>query len=391
MTLAVIWQRFGPYHLARLKGAAAHIPRVVGIEVAARDHYAWEHDDDAHDFQRVTLFNDRTYESLSRREIRAAIFRQLEEITPDYVAINGWSVPEAVAALKWTRRNNKLAILMSESFEPSGNRIKEIIKSWRVRKFDAALVGGRWHAEYLQRLGFPKGKIEIGYDAVDNDHFAGKGAGKGIGSILPERRKGFAQKTSAPFSLAEKYFFANTRFLPRKKVDVLLRAFADYRRQVSTPWSLVISGSGECESTWKALAKSLDLESHVHWPGFIQYDDLPVYYGLASAFVHIASREAWGLVLNEAAASGLPIIAGQRVGATCEMVNQQNGILVDPADLKSVTNALVKLTNMDDEERAAMAAASRTLASQYSADRFGQGLSRLVAEFSPETLVKVRP
>ena len=46
----------------------------------------------------------------------------------------------------------------------------------------------------------------------------------------------------------------------------------------------------------------------MHLPGFKQYDDWPVYYALATAFVHASTTEQWGLVVSEAIASGLPVI-----------------------------------------------------------------------------------
>jgi len=367
--LAVLWQRLGPYHLARLQAAAKHFEKVVAVEIASRDHYAWETTDADCGLERLTLFRDRPYESLSRREIASAVAARLNQIDPQFVAINGWSVPEARAALRWTNRHGRYSILMSETFEPSRNRIKEFVKARRVRRFHAAVVGGRWHANYLQQLGFPADRIRIGYDAVDNDHFT-TGARAAQNDANHQRIR---------LGLPHKYCFANTRFLPRKKIDVLLKAYAKYRRDVADPWRLVISGSGQCEQDWKRLSTDLAIDAHVAWPGFVQYADLPAYYGLASAFVHIASREAWGLVINEAAACGLPLIVGRRVGASCELVTPDNGILVDPDDIDSVAEALIAMTHLSENERLAMSTASRAKADNYRPDRFGTALAELVA------------
>ena len=91
----------------------------------------------------------------------------------------------------------------------------------------------------------------------------------------------------------------------------------------------MVLGSGVEETYLRRLAVEIRLKGVV-WPGFVQYDMLPVYYGLASAFVHPAKSEPWGLVVNEAAASGLPLLVSRTVGAQYELVEDgRNGYLLD--------------------------------------------------------------
>jgi glycosyltransferase involved in cell wall biosynthesis len=179
---------------------------------------------------------------------------------------------------------------------------------------------------------------------------------------------------------ARSYFFANMRFLQRKGGDALLRAYARYR-ELAEPgervWKLVISGSGEEETRWKRLASSLSLEEQVVWPGFLQYDELPAAYQYAGAFVHPARQEPWGLVVNEAAAAGLPLLVGRNVGAACELLRDGvNGLLVDPDDWEAVAHGLLRLTRLTDSERKAMGAASRRIASEFGPTRFGRAVRR---------------
>jgi glycosyltransferase involved in cell wall biosynthesis len=371
-TVAVIWQRFGPYHLARLAGASHVLARrgcdCTGIEVAGSDEYAWSTVEGRH----VTLNPDRGYASLTRREIRTTVTKCLEKLDPVGVAVNGWSVPEALAATEWCQRRGRPVILMSETHEPSGRWWKEWLKRRRVRRCDAALVGGRWHADYLISLGFPRDRIAIGYDAVDNEFF---------GARADEARSREAEFRNQ-YGLPQRYFFANTRFIPRKNIDGLLRAFAQYRRVceglstvISEPWKLVISGSGAMEKPWKSLAESLGMSHAVLWPGFVQYDALPIYYGLASAFIHPARREAWGLVVNEAAAAGQPLIVGNRVGAACELVeDDKNGYLVNADDVGELAAAMSRMSALETTRRHAMGRHSRQLVANLSSERFGEAL-----------------
>ncbi len=375
--VVAIWQRFGAYHLARLRGAAEVLGsgwRVVGVEVAEQDEYRWSLAADPR-VSRVTLFPGRNYVELSPKIIRQAVTAALDRLQPSAVCINGWAVPEAVAALRWCRSNRRRAILMSETFDSSNNPLKLCIKRWRVRQFDAAIVGGRVHAGYLETLGFPRDKVELGYDVVDNQHFSAPGPSAASASHVSNRR----------------YFLANTRFLERKGIDALLRAYARYRALEAqrpgsaAPWHLVVSGSGTMERSWKALADDLGVADTVCWPGFLQYHELPSLYGSAGVFVHPAHREPWGLVVNEAAAAGLPLIVGRRVGAACELVRDgENGFLINPNDVSALANLLDRVTQMTDAQRAAMGAISQRLVSQFGPDRFGQAVRRCVAGPAPQ-------
>lgn len=364
----LLWQRFGHYHLARLRGAADilndHGWRVVGLEVASRDEYPWRPAGDK-SVAKKTLFAELDYTSLGARQIRQAVARALNDLQPDAVCVNGWAVPEAVAALQWTRRSGARTILMSETFESSRNPLKRTVRRWRVGRCDAAIVGGRLHARYLQDLGFDPRRIEFGYDVVDNTHFGSSASG-----TTPWRAE-------VPDG---RYFFANTRFLERKGIDALLRAYALYRSRTAAttvPWQLVISGSGEMEGPWKRLASSLGLSGVVHWPGFLQYEALPAAYQAAGAFVHPARSEPWGLVVNEAAAAGVPLLLGRKVGAACELLREGvNGYAFDPDNVSEFAEALSRMAGLPEAERRAMGAESRALVSSFGPQRFGHAVRR---------------
>jgi glycosyltransferase involved in cell wall biosynthesis len=376
-TVAVIWQRFGPYHLARLRGADSALRsmnwQVLGIEIAGKDEYDWDivHADA---IRRCTLFPDETYAAVASNRVHSEIDRVLDAVSPDAVCVNGWAVPEAVSALRWCVTTKTPSIVMAETFEPSGNPIKQAVKRWRVRHCHAAIVGGRAQAGYLRSLGLAPERIELGYDVVDNAHFS---------SVRPSR------PDWVRCLRAKRYFLANTRFLARKAIDQLLRAFAWYvdnsEQCQQDAWQLVIAGSGERESTWKALAVALGIDARVHWPGFVQYDDLPALYQAAGAFVHPARREAWGLVVNEAAAAALPLIVGHRVGAACELVRDgENGFLVDPDDVEGFGSHLSRVASVADEERARMGRLSQALVSEFGPERFGQALRRCLRLLSDD-------
>jgi glycosyltransferase involved in cell wall biosynthesis len=113
----------------------------------------------------------------------------------------------------------------------------------------------------------------------------------------------------------------------------------------------------------------------VHLPGFKQYDELPVYYALAKAFVHASTTEQWGLVVNEAIASGLPVIVSERCGCVPELV-QDNGFTFDPMNDDELAARLVDMASLSDNHLEEFQEASRRIAERFGPDRFGDGLEQ---------------
>ncbi|MBI4822359.1 MAG: glycosyltransferase family 4 protein [Deltaproteobacteria bacterium] len=341
---------------------------VHGLEVAREDpEYRWKVIEGDGSTDRHTLFRDSNYGQLTRSEIARRVVETLTKLDPGAVAINGWAMPEALTALAWCRARRRVAILMSETFVAGSGFWSERVKSAVVGRFDAGLVGGEPHVTYAAALGLPRDRIFKGYDAVDNEHFAAGAA----------RARANAPELRRQLGLPEHYFFANTRFIARKNVGSLLRAFARLRREHPS-WSLVISGSGEAETEWKSLASELGL-GDVRWPGFLQYDELPTYYGLAAAFVHPAISEPWGLVVNEAVSVGLPVLASRAVGARFELVEDgANGILFDPHDVDALERALRTIASLPSTRLAELGARSREISTHWTTRRFGEGLKSAI-------------
>ena len=375
--VAIIWSTFGPYHLARLRGAAEagaqHNAEIHGIEVAERDSiYEWDPCKSGNEFIRHTVFPSQDYSRLSSRMIADATVRTLESIQPDVIAVNGWAVPEACASIDWgAGRKISGTIIMSETKEDDARRFwwKECIKKRRLNNCHAALVGGQAQKDYLVKLGFAVDRIFLGYDVVDIAHFGcGASASRSIAADL--RRQ---------LSLPDKFFFSCTRFLPRKNIDGLLKAYSAYRVACdSRPWSLVIAGSGAEETRLRNLEKELRLEG-VSWAGFQQYPQLPQYYGLATAFIHAAKSEPWGLVVNEAAASGLPLLISRTVGARHELVRDSfNGFLFEPNSVADICEALLRISRLPAHEVEDMGRRSLEVANDWTPQKFGEGLFNAV-------------
>jgi glycosyltransferase involved in cell wall biosynthesis len=373
MTLAVSFTNFGPYHLARLRALALLLERsggrLIAYETASTERlYPWLRSRRAEPFEWITLFPDRVLETISRAACARAMHEALERDRPDALGVVGYWRPESMAMLRWARRSGRPTILMSESQTIDHPRVwwKEAIKRQRVRRFSAGLVGGPRHRDYLVDLGLPRERIVLGYNAVDNDHYARRAE---AARNAPEGRRGLPV---AP------YFLAVSRFAPEKNLPRLIRAFAQYRKAAlkGQPWELVLCGDGPDAAEVEAAVRESGVEEAIHRPGFLQADDLSRWYGFASAFVHPSLMEPWGLVVNEAAACGLPLLVSERAGCVETLIPEPEGTTgarFDPRNGRDLADRLAWMAGLPEAERLAMGRRAAEVVADWGPDRFARG------------------
>jgi len=172
-----------------------------------------------------------------------------------------------------------------------------------------------------------------------------------------------------------------SRLVPRKGFDVAIRAVAELAPR-RPDLVLAIAGGGRDERRLRALAE--ELRAPVRFLGRLPADDLPAAYGCADLFA-MACRSRWGgleqegfgIVFVEAAACGVPQIAGRSGGAAEAVDDGVTGLVVDqPEDPAAVADAIRELLD-DPARRAAMAAASRQRAAvEFSYDVLAERLGR---------------
>lgn len=373
MRVCVIFFNLGGYHLARLD-AAHEACRLSGWELVAiqiaenTSEHPWGNLALPEYVTTLMPFQEGAEPVLSDQKL---LVDALNILTPDAVAIPGWGFDFARTALKWCQRQRRISVLMSESkFDDAPRRWwKELAKRLlSVRHFSSSIVGGQKHRSYLKRLGMRDDQIFEGYDIVDNQYF--------INEV--DRLRLYENSEERPNCvLGRRYFVAVNRFIPRKNLTTLIEAFAQFRERLSSSetWDLVLLGDGPQKVELHSIVQKKKLEARVHFPGFQTYKEICRWYAFADAFVHPALTEQWGLVVNEAMASALPVILSNACGCFPDlMLEGTSGFSFDPSDQNELTAKLLALAH-DEPLRKRMGMAARGhILTNYLPQHFAKGL-----------------
>lgn len=111
--------------------------------------------------------------------------------------------------------------------------------------------------------------------------------------------------------------------------------------------SLVLVGDGEDRDDLKDLVKGYNLDEHVIFVGRVSDEEVPEYMAAADIFVLPSLSEGFGIVLLEAMASGLPIIATNIAGISEMVTDGENGFLVEPKNPEEIADRIMKLLEDD--------------------------------------------
>jgi glycosyltransferase involved in cell wall biosynthesis len=107
-------------------------------------------------------------------------------------------------------------------------------------------------------------------------------------------------------------------------------------------------------------------------------DELVDRYAEADLFVFPSNSDPWGLVVNEAMAAGLPLVASSAAGAVVDLVEHgRNGLVVEPGEADALRDALSKLID-DPAERIRMGRESSSMIDAYAPDAWARGMREAI-------------
>jgi glycosyltransferase involved in cell wall biosynthesis len=283
------------------------------------------------------------------------VMRELEDFAPDVIVVNSWHIAAYMkAARAWRHRALRIVVLDHQWLGTPKQWLGRATRRLFIAPaFDAAFMPGDEQAVFARHLGFRQDQIIVGLNTCEDSFFTGP--------QHPPRRR---------------FLFAG-RLVDTKGVDVLAEAYRTYRRQSPDPWPLVVAGIGPMDTELAAI-------DGVELLGFVRPAELPAVMAEAGCLILPSRFEPWGVVIQEAAASGQAVICTRTCGAASRLVlDGYNGRVIAPDDPDELVRAMNWVADADLDHRSVISRRSVELANQYTPSRWAEHLVERSLEMLP--------
>ncbi len=255
--------------------------------------------------------------------INPTLNQEIKNWGPDILWVWGWSFDSHLKAMRyfkgkvpvWFRGDSTLLD------EPKGFSLKKSLRriflKWVYSYVDKAFYVGTNNKNYYLAHGLRTSQLVEAPHAIDNDRFSEEKEANSI--TLDDLRK------RLDIEIDDTVFLFAGKFELKKNPFLMLELAQQCK---GSQYKFLIVGNGQLE---KELKRASLNDSRIKFLDFQNQTMMPALYRLASFFVlpSTGPGETWGLALNEALASGNPIIASNKCGGAVDLINSSNGYLLD--------------------------------------------------------------
>lgn len=256
------------------------------------------------------------------------------------VICQGYRYPSYLRTMRHCHRcaipvfyRNDSNIKSDERLPRSKQFIKRLIYAGWMPWVDGVMSMGDYGDQFFLKYGAVGKRIYRVPCTPDYDSFA---------RLDPLRLRNFRHR----FQLSEgrRYAIFSGRLVPAKRVDLLIDAFAAIADQ-RPDWDLLIVGDGPLRESLEARIPER-LKRRFTWTGFLEQPDCVAAYHAAEVLILPSDHEPWALVVQEALAASLPVIASDCVGAARELVEDGTSGRIFPAgNLAALEKAILDITD----------------------------------------------
>ena len=258
------------------------------------------------------------------------VLRYIHKYRKAHIIIGNPATPTGILAILYCKLFRIPFILQSEGGVPKdGKGLKERIKRFLMHDAKLYLSGMSLKNEYFLHYGADPSRVkQYPFTSLYQ---------KDLVSEAPSPEQKQALRRELGIDSARMVLFVG-RFVPCKAVDIFMKAGAG----LGSDTALVLVG-GEPGPEHAALEKQLGL-TNVYYVNHVGKETVKKYYRAADVFVLPTRGDTWGLVINEAMASGLPVITTTACVAGVELIEENvNGYLIDVDDWQSLHERIIKI------------------------------------------------
>lgn len=309
------------------------------------------------------LFPDTPINELHPTKIKKAILEKFNTLKPGVLIAGALAFPSGANALAFATNHNVPIIMFDDA------RLEDIPRNFFVNWIKRELYSGvdaifcpapAWNETY-KYFGFKKEQLFYGVDVVDNEFF--KEETKGDPSLD---------------WLGEKYILNVGRQIEKKNLTTFLNAYYHlYLEEKKIP-NVVLVGDGDERKKLEVFVDEKGLSQKVFFLTYQTQDKLRQIYKNASIFILPSSYgETWGLVINEAMVSGLPVIVSNKVGCARTLIQEgKNGYVFDISSQTSLREKLSKFFSLNELEKEQMGQNSLGIINHWGLDKFSLQLTK---------------
>ncbi|WP_144097233.1 glycosyltransferase family 4 protein [Croceicoccus sediminis] len=357
--IVLLWENFGPNHYDRLNAVADAGYDLTAIQIASKSNmYDWE-EGGSNRFRTVTLA--KSHDELTPPILARKIVAAVGESGARDIFMCHYEFPGVFMAAGWLRATGRrpYAMIASKFDDYDRKWWRESGKSVLLKPYCGAIVGSERSVRYMRFLGLK--------DAVT-----------GYDTLSVERLRSQNPDAIAELDGTARPFLVVARLVPKKNIAFTLECFAQYVARNGTARRLEILGDGPLRSELEAKAQALGIAGQVDFRGLCPTAEVTGAMQRSAALLLPSIEEQYGLVVIEALASGLPVIASTQCGATDVVLdNLVNGFAV-ASDSHAQMLAAMEAIGTDESMRKRMAAAAYDSAERGDVRHFVAGLERLM-------------
>lgn len=363
--ILVALHRVGPYHHARFLAAAEYLkaPLIILQTRPNSQEYPWDISLCDLPYTLISLKSSKKYpeEDPPPDQLNSQLFEILQRYKPQIIFTVGWADRSYLNLYQLCLTKNIPIGLISDSRadDMPRNPIKEYIKSVILSGYSSAIVAGSQSRLYLRSLGFDDDLIFQPWDVVDNKAFISSSTSNHK-NVSPSLRP----------------FLCVGRFIEEKNYPLLLESYALYQ-SLGGSRSLLIVGSGPLEHTVESLISTLPDPSAVTVMPFVQMSQLLDIYRNSHSLILASLKDTWGLVVNEAIASGIPVLVSNKCGCVPDLVeNRVTGYTFPVGKPSALSECLFEVEALDSKSKQTMIEKAKLRLNDFSPQSFAHGLEQ---------------
>lgn len=175
----------------------------------------------------------------------------------------------------------------------------------------------------------------------------------------------------------EKLLIFVGRVAKEKSIDMIIEAFKKVKEN-NLKVKLLVVGDGPSLNDLKELTNSLDLNDYITYVGKKPFDEVPIYYKAADAFISASTSETQGMTYIEALASGLIVLAHYDEVLSDIVKENENGFFFN--DVSGIYKAIEKFNQLDSNKLIEMKKTAVSSVLKYDANTFGEESIRIYKE-----------